>query len=180
MIFHMEWIKLLLAFLIANLLGYGGGPASIPLVYEEVVNRYGWMTDAEFSNVLAVGNSLPGPIATKMATYVGYQAAGWTGSLVAVAATVLPSGIALIFMINLLRKFRESKAVKGITLLIQPVIAILMLRLTLEIADDAVQSAGILQSLLIAAVALWALHFRKIHPAIVILAAFVYGGFVLA
>lgn len=176
----MEWINLLLAFLIANLLGYGGGPASIPLVYEEVVNRYGWMTDAEFSNVLAVGNTLPGPIATKMATYVGYQVAGWTGSMVAVAATVLPSGIALIFMINLLRKFRESKAVKGITLLIQPVIAILMLRLTMDIADDAVQSVGIVQSLLIAAVSLWALHVRKIHPAIVIVAAFVYGGFVLA
>lgn len=176
----MEWINLLLAFLIANLLGYGGGPASIPLVYEEVVNRYGWMTDAEFSNVLAVGNTLPGPIATKMATYVGYQVAGWTGSMVAVAATVLPSGIALIFMINLLRKFRESKAVKGITLLIQPVIAILMLRLTMDIADDAVQSVGIVQSLLIAAVSLWALHVRKIHPAIVIVAAFVYGGLVLA
>ncbi|GJM82664.1 hypothetical protein HMSSN139_51600 [Paenibacillus sp. HMSSN-139] len=61
----MDWLELLLGFLIANLLGYGGGPSSIPLMYEEIVPHYHWLSDAEFSNMLALGNALPGPIATK-------------------------------------------------------------------------------------------------------------------
>ncbi|MBW7458094.1 chromate transporter, partial [Paenibacillus sepulcri] len=69
----MEWIHLFLGFLISNVLGYGGGPASIPLMYQEIVTHYGWLTDPQFSNMLALGNALPGPIATKIAAYVGYE-----------------------------------------------------------------------------------------------------------
>lgn len=59
------------AFFLSNLLGYGGGPASIPLNYEEIVNHFHWMTNEGFSNMLALANALPGPIATKIAAYVG-------------------------------------------------------------------------------------------------------------
>ena len=50
---------------VSNILGYGGGPASIPLIQKEVVDRYHWLTVKEFSEMLAIGNALPGPIATK-------------------------------------------------------------------------------------------------------------------
>lgn len=63
----MIYWQLFLAFFIPGILGYGGGPASIPLVEHEVVENYEWMTTQEFSEVVALGNSLPGPIATKMA-----------------------------------------------------------------------------------------------------------------
>lgn len=53
-------IYLFMAFFIANLLGYGGGPASIPLMFEEVVNRYSWLSNDQFSNMLALANALPG------------------------------------------------------------------------------------------------------------------------
>lgn len=59
-IFYLFW-----AFFIANLLGYGGGPASIPLNFEEVVQHFHWLSKEEFSNMLALANALPGPIATK-------------------------------------------------------------------------------------------------------------------
>lgn len=51
-------IYLFMAFFIANLLGYGGGPASIPLMFEEVVNRYSWLSNDQFSNMLALANAL--------------------------------------------------------------------------------------------------------------------------
>ena len=44
---------------VANVLGYGGGPASIPLMFEEVVNRYSWLSNDQFSNMLALANALP-------------------------------------------------------------------------------------------------------------------------
>jgi chromate transporter len=171
-----EWWDLFVGFFLANVFGYGGGPASIPLMYREVVPNHGWLTSTEFTNVLALGNSLPGPIATKIAAYVGYDAAGWLGVLIALLATVAPSAIALILLINLLHKYRQSLVVKGMTLLVQPIIAIMMLLVTWESAVDSVHTIGIQQFLGIAAVAFYFMQKRRIHPAFVILGAFVYGA----
>lgn len=176
----MEWLKILLGFFLANALGYGGGPSSIPLMYREIVMHYGWLNDLQFSNMLALGNTLPGPIATKIAAYVGFDAAGTVGLLIALAATVVPSAVALIALLSLLHKYRQSNVVKGMTLLVQPVIAIMMVVLTWQMGAGSVHAIGIWQSLGIAAVAFWAMAVRKFHPALVIIAAFVYGGLVLS
>lgn len=173
------WISLFLGFFLANVLGYGGGPASIPLMYEEVVNRYHWLTNTEFSNMLALGNALPGPIATKIAAYVGYDVFGWWGFVIALFATVFPSAFALILLLKLIQRHRQSLVVKGMTLLVQPVIAIMMLLLTWNMVKDAVSSIGIGQSLGIGLISLLALTKFRIHPAFMIVAAFAYGGFVI-
>lgn len=81
------------------MLRYGGGPSSIPLVRAEVVTKYRWMTDEEFAEILAIANALPGPIATKMASYIGYEQAGILGAAVAVFASVAPSLILLMALL---------------------------------------------------------------------------------
>lgn len=176
----MNWWELLWGFFVANVLGYGGGPSSIPLMQEEIVNHYKWLTNEQFADVLAVGNALPGPIATKIAAFVGYQEAGWFGLILTTVATVVPSAIALISLLRILNRFRQSSVVKGMTLLVQPVIAVMMAGLTWEMGKVSVGSIGIWQSLGIAAVALWAMTKGRIHPALVIIAAFVYGSLVLS
>src|SRR6185312_17228509 len=100
----MIYWQIFVAFFIPGILGYGGGPSSIPLIENEVVNRYGWLTTHEFSEVLALGNALPGPIATKMAGYIGYQQAGVTGSVIALIATIAPSLMLIIPLLGLLLK----------------------------------------------------------------------------
>ncbi|MFC0211924.1 chromate transporter [Paenibacillus chartarius] len=175
----MEWLQLFIGFFLANVFGYGGGPASIPLMYEESVTNYGWLTGTEFTNALALGNSLPGPIATKLAAYVGYDVAGWAGAIAAITATVVPSAVALIFLLKLLYAHRQTPVVKGMTLLVQPVIAIMMLQITWQSSKDSVLSIGLLQFTGIAAVAAWFLLKRKTHPTWIIIAAFVYGGLFL-
>ncbi|MCL6601364.1 MAG: chromate transporter [Paenibacillus sp.] len=175
----MEWLQLIYGFFMANVLGYGGGPSSIPLMYEEIVPHYGWLTDEQFSNMLALGNALPGPIATKIAAYVGYDVYGWFGVSVALLATALPSAAALIILLQVMQKYRQSPIVKGMTLLVQPVIAVMMTVLTWKMAKGPASSIGIWQTVIIAAVAFWAIKRLKLHPALVIVAAFAYGGFVL-
>lgn len=170
---------LFLGFFIANLLGYGGGPASIPLMYDQIVTHYHWLNNAEFSQMLALSNSLPGPISTNIATYVGYQTFGWWGIIVALIATIVPSTVALILLLKVLQKHRQSLVVKGMTLLVQPVIAIMMFVLTWKMSSDSIHSIGLLQSTMIGLVAFIAIIKFKIHPAFVICAAFLYGGFVL-
>jgi chromate transporter len=175
-----SWWELFWGFFVANILGYGGGPASIPLMQEEIVNRYGWMTNEQFGDILAIGNALPGPIATKIAAFVGYQVAGWPGAIITSIATVVPSAVALIVLLRILNRYRNSSAVKGMTLLVQPVIAVLMIVLTWQMGEVSLSSIGIWQTIGIAAVALWVLTKTKIHPAILILAAFVYGAGILS
>jgi len=172
----MIYWHIFLAFFIPGILGYGGGPASIPLVEHEVVGKYEWMTTQEFSEVVAIGNSLPGPIATKMAGYIGYTEAGILGSIVALFASVAPSLILMIFMMAILMKYKDEPEVKNLTMLIRPVIAILLLFMTIQFAQESVEGIGIGYTLLLMAVSYILLEKIKLHPAIVIALALLFGA----
>lgn len=175
----MIYWDLFWAFFVANILGYGGGPASIPLTQQQVVDHYGWMTNSEFVDMLAVANALPGPIATKIAAYAGYQEAGWLGLTSAMIGTVAPSAIAIIVLLKILNHFKSSPIVKGMTMMVQPVISVMMIQLTWQFSDVSFDSIGVWQSLFIGLTALVGMVWLKIHPAILIVAAFIYGGVVL-
>ncbi|NEU31853.1 chromate transporter [bacterium LRH843] len=175
----MIFLELFWGFFVANILGYGGGPASIPLMQKEIVGHYGWMTNEQFVDMLAIANALPGPIATKIAAFTGYQQAGWLGLMIATFATVAPSAIAIIILLKALNHFKQSSAVKGMTLLVQPVIAVLMITLTWDFSIVSFESIGYVQSFLIAIFALLAMTKWKVHPAIVIVIAFIYGGLIM-
>ncbi|QOR37590.1 chromate transporter [Billgrantia diversa] len=175
----MIYWQLFLAFFIPNIVGYGGGPAIIPLIEAEVVGRYGWMNAQEFAETLALGNTLPSPIATKMAGYVGYDVAGVGGALIAVLATVVPSLLLMLGALGLLYRHRDSPRVKRMSQWVRPVIAVMMAWLTWSFFSTGLEGAGPLHTLLIAAVAAIGLLRFRTHPAFVILAALVYGGLFL-
>ncbi|MFD0745525.1 chromate efflux transporter [Phytohabitans flavus] len=71
-------------------LSYGGGFVIIPLMQADAVDRYGWMTDAQFLNAVALGQITPGPVVHTVAA-VGFAAAGVGGGLLAAAVAFSPS-----------------------------------------------------------------------------------------
>ncbi len=71
-------------------LSYGGGFVIIPLMQADAVDAYGWMTDQEFLNAVALGQITPGPVVQTVAG-VGYAAAGLGGGLFAALIAFLPS-----------------------------------------------------------------------------------------
>ncbi|WP_438315127.1 chromate transporter [Sporosarcina sp. FA9] len=176
----MIYWQIFLAFFIPGILGYGGGPATIPLVENEVVDRYEWMSVKEFSEVLALGNALPGPIATKMAGYIGYEQAGILGAGVGVFATVAPSLILMIALLSLLMKYKDSPRVKKMTALVKPTIAVLLGVMTVGFLVNSYTGIGMTQTIIIAAISYILLEKRKVHPAYVIGCAIIYGAFVLS
>lgn len=119
-----------IAFLRSSLLGFGGGPAVIPLVHKEVVDNFKWMTDEEFTDVLSIGNTLPGPIGTKMAGYIGYRIGGWLGMINALMATILPTVIALIALLTALKQYSNIDFIKGMTNGVVPIVGVMMAVLT--------------------------------------------------
>jgi len=176
----MIYWQIFLAFLIPGILGYGGGPATIPLVENEVVDRYGWLTENEFSEILALGNALPGPIATKMAGYIGYEQAGFLGAGVGVFATVAPSLILMIGLLSLLMKYKDSPRVKKMSGLVKPAIAVLLGVMAVGFLMNSYTGIGVLQTILIATVSYILLEKRKVHPAYVIGCAILYGAVFLS
>jgi chromate transporter len=172
--------EVFLAFFIPGILGYGGGPASIPLIENEVVDRYGWMNVNEFGEVLALGNALPGPIATKMAGYIGYQQGGVLGGFIGVFATVAPSLILMIVLLGFLYKYKDSPKVKRMTNFIRPTIAVLLGLMAFNFFFTSYTDTGIWQTLLLVILSFLLLERWKVHPALVIVGAMSYGAFFLA
>jgi chromate transporter len=71
-------------------LSYGGGFVIVPLMQADAVDRYGWMTNGQFLNAVALGQVTPGPVIHTV-TAVGYAAAGVGGGLLAAAVAFAPS-----------------------------------------------------------------------------------------
>ncbi|NLM21005.1 MAG: chromate transporter [Peptococcaceae bacterium] len=172
--------NLFIAFLRASNLGFGGGPAIIPLIQAEAVDRYHWLTNAQFADVIAVTNALPGPIGTKIAAYIGYQVASWPGVIVALIATIMPTVLLLIFLGTLLSKYANSQALQAMLTGVKPIITALLLIVAYQMAVDAFHITQALDyiTIVIAAAAAVALYFFKIHPSILILSSLVLGYFI--
>lgn len=172
----MTYVHIFMAFFVPNILGYGGGPSSIPLIQAEVVDRYGWLTDSQFSEMLALANALPGPINTKMAGYIGYQQGGVLGAAIGLFSTIAPSLLLMLFLLGLLMKFKDSPKVKNMTTIVRPTIAILLGIMTMEFLVDSYGGIGIVQTLIIGVVSYLLLERWKVSPAFVIGGALVYGA----
>lgn len=172
----MIYWKIFLANFTSNILGYGGGPATIPLLEHEVVNRYGWFTTHEFSEMVALGNGLPGPISTKLAAYIGYEQGGILGSFIGLFASVAPSLILMIALLGLLLKFKESPKVKRLTQIVRPTIAVLLGVMTYDFFFDSYLEIGWLHTGILIVGGYILLERRGISPAYVVLGALAYGA----
>ena len=175
----MIYLQVFLAFFYTGILGYGGGPSSIPLIEHEVVEKYGWMTTSEFSEVLALGNALPGPITTKLAGYIGYEVAGIPGAVIALFAQVGPSLIVMLILLNILYRYRNSQRVKRLSSFVLPAIAILLAEMTLDFFNTSYEAIGLIATILLIVCSYFALEKMKFHPAFVIMGGLLIGGFFL-
>lgn len=173
------YFQIFVAFFIPGVLGYGGGPASIPLVEQEVVQNYGWMDSQQFAEVLALGNALPGPIITKMAGYIGFEVGGVLGAVIALIATVLPSLILMIALAGILYSMKGTKKFETLTTLVRPVIAILLGIIAFDFFGGSYIESGILHTVIISVASLLLLTRFRVHPALVILGGLIYGAILL-
>ena len=112
------YLQLFFDFFKIGLFTFGGGYAMISVISHEIVEKRQYISAEEFSTVVAIAESTPGPIAINSATYIGYKRGGIIGSILASLGVVLPSFI-IIFVISLFfDKFMQfelvQKAFKGI------------------------------------------------------------------
>lgn len=160
---------LFVAFFRASMLGFGGGPSTIPLVKKEVVETFHFMSEDEFTEILAIGNTLPGPIITKMAGYIGYRVGGMLGLLNAILATVIPSAVLIILFLTALNEYKDLAFIQGMTRGVMPVIAVMMAVLAWDYIKKAKKSLGFKIAALLFIISFVIIIIFGLHPAIVIL-----------
>lgn len=165
-----EQRKIFFSFLRIGLLGFGGGPSMIPLVHQEVVKRHAWLEDEEFADILAIANTLPGPIATKMPGYIGYRIGGTLGCITAVLAVILPMIVAMILLLGLFSRHRDVGWIHGMGQGVVPVVMVMMAQLAWDFLNKSRLALGWSVSLGMALVAAGLIYWAEIHPGLVIAA----------
>jgi len=181
--------ELFWAFLKPGVFGFGGGQATIPLIQEEVVDNHKLLTETQFIDYLAMGNTLPGPIATKMSVIIGYDVAGVLGALAALLGMILPSTIAIILLFNLFIANKDSAFVKGMQAAAKPVVVMLIAGVAFSMARSSVFvniDFTTTKTLIIFALFIGSglivlgnelLPWMNVHPAIIIVFSLLVGGF---
>ena len=109
----MILLRLYFEFFKTGLFAVGGGLATIPFL-RDISAATGWFTDTDLTTMIAVSESTPGPIGVNMATYAGFQSAGFLGSVVATLGLITPSIIIILIIAGVLNKFRQSKTVDAV------------------------------------------------------------------
>lgn len=104
-------LQLFASFTLIGLGAYGGGLVTIPLIQHEVVTVRGWLAAEEMSQLLAVAQMTPGPIAINGATFVGYRVAGIPGAVVSTVAVLLPSLLILAVLVRIVDRIAGSRHV---------------------------------------------------------------------
>ena len=115
------FLDLFIEFFQIGLFAVGGGPATIPFLMD-IPKRYDWYKVSDVANMLAVSESTPGPIGINMATYAGYNAAGFWGGIAATLSLVLPSLIVIMLVAKALDRFSQNMYVKSAFSIIRPAV----------------------------------------------------------
>ena len=122
----MIYLQLFFSFLMIGTVSFGGGYGMISLIRETVLS-YGWLSEEEFLNFIAVSESTPGPLAVNMATFIGSSQGGILGSFLATLGVVMPSFFIILLIAALLKNFMKYAGVQAFLSGIRPCVVAMIL-----------------------------------------------------
>lgn len=113
--------QLFVSYLKIGFFGFGGGYAMLSLIQNEVVLQHAWLTNAQFSDILAISQMTPGPIAINSATYIGYTLAGIPGACVATFSVCLPALTIMVLLTKFFLKLKDNPYLENVIVAMRPV-----------------------------------------------------------
>ena len=167
-------LKLFLVMFKIGLFTFGGGYAMIPLIQKEVVEKKKWITDDEFTDLIALAQSAPGLLAVNTSIFLGNKLKGIKGAIVATIGSTFPSFAIILAIAMVFKGYQDNETViavfKGIRPAVVALIAVPMINMTRKSNKN-------IWSWVITAAALALVGFLKISP-IFILAVSIIGGYI--
>ena len=118
-------------FFVIGAFTFGGGYAMLSLIQNQVVVEHGWISEATFTDIVAISQMTPGPIGINSATYVGYDVLlgasgspmlGVIGSLTATLALMLPSFVMMLLIVKFYFRFKNSTLYAGTLAWLKPAV----------------------------------------------------------
>ena len=121
-----EYWELFLSFLKIGAFTFGGGYAMIPIIRNEVVIKKRWLENDEFMDLLAIAQSLPGPISLNTAVFVGNKRKGIKGSIFTSLGIILPSFVIILLIAIVFTQFKDNPIIERIFKGIRPAVVALI------------------------------------------------------
>lgn len=168
---NIYW-EIFLVFFKIGAFTFGGGYAMLPLIQNAVVDKKKWLNDEEFIDMLAIAQSLPGPIALNTAVFVGNKRKGVKGSIFSSLGIILPSFIIILLLVLVFTQFRENSSVEAVFKGIRPAVVALIFAPLLRMSKNANITWKTIWIPIIVAVIVGILH---VSPILIILAAIILG-----
>lgn len=182
----MIYLRLYIEFFKIGLFAVGGGLATLPFI-GQLAEKYGWITQRQILDMIAISESTPGPIGINAATFVGNMTGGLLGGIIATIGVITPSVIVILIIAHYFARFSEKPAVKFAFIGIRPAVTGLIAAVGFEVArvalfdmDNYTNIYEILSILNLKAIVLFALimlliNKYKKHPITYLVGAAIIG-----
>lgn len=163
----MIYLQLFWSFFQVGLFSIGGGYAALPIIQNQIVDLHGWLTTAEFTDLITIAEMPPGPIAINGATFVGIRCAGIPGAVIATLGCILPACVLVSVLAKLYQRYHSLDLMQGILSALRPVVVALIATAGLNVLREALFSSGniLLQNMDWAAAACFIAAFLLIRKA---------------
>ncbi len=172
----MILLQLFAVFFKVGLFAIGGAYSFLPLMQKEMVENHGWLSRSEFMEVTGMVEIFPGAISIKFATYTGYKLAGIPGAAVANIANLLPPVLFMIAATLVYSRYGGAPAVRSAMQMVRWAVFAMIIAVALKLIDTSHPLEW--KYVPVIAVSFLLLTLTKVHPALVIVAAALYGGFI--
>lgn len=170
----LDSLILFRSFFSIALLTLGGGPAMLPVMEREFVEKRHWITAEKMLDFITITQSLPGVIAFKMAILVGRERAGILGAFFALLGTLIPSLIIILILSGFLQKMNDRPEMAAILAGIRAGVTGLMAALLYRMGCKSISGKA---ELVIAIGAFGIISFSTTSPVLVIIVVFGAGIF---
>ena len=162
---YWAWFKM-------GLFTFGGGYAMLPMIQQEVIEKYKWATEDEIMEYYAIGQCTPGIIAVNTATFVGYYQKGVLGAIAATLGVISPSFIIIGIIASLISNFAEIEVVQHALKGINVAVCVLMFTAITNLWKKNIKNIG---SVCIFALSLILAAFTDISTVYLVIIAAVLG-----
>ena len=141
----MIYLELFWSFVKVGLFSIGGGYAALPLIQNQVVELHPWITLGEFTDLIAIAEMTPGPIAINSATFVGIRIGGVLGGLVGTLGFITPSLVIVSVMAFVYYRYKGLTLLQSILSSLRPAVIALIAGAGLSILGQVLFADGMTQ-----------------------------------
>jgi chromate transporter len=171
----MILLKFCWILIVVNALTIGGGFVMLPMLHQEFVEKYHWLTNQEFLDAIAMGQITPGPL-TVMNAFIGYKIYGLIGAVMAMVSTYLPCIVIVTLVAKYYYKYRESVIVYSSFKGIKPAVIGLLAAVAISLGKASLVDP---RTFGIAIISFAVIALTKIDPTFVIVGAGIAGALFL-